>query len=205
MSGGRGRISKKALQDFLSEAQGIVEQLSSDLLRLDDEAKRGRINPEVLNNAFRAAHSLKGLSGMFGIERMSAVAHRLEDLMDGLRMGRVEVGPELMDVLFEGIETLNLMIAEVSRDQDGAEGGSTYRAAALVERIDATLSAGATSGSEDPLTQVDIDQQVLDVLTEYEEHRLRENVRQGADLYGIDASFESHDLRPGALGYSPPG
>lgn len=191
MPGSRGRITKKALQDFLSEAQEIVEHLSSDLLRLDDQAKRGRTDPEVLNNAFRAAHSLKGLSGMFGIERMSVLAHRLEDLMDGLRMGRVEVTPGVMDLLFEGIETLNLVIAEVSRSEDGeGEDGSVQRASDLAERIHAAVEAVSQSAEGDPLERLDIAPQVLEVLTEYEEHRLRENVRQGADLYRIRASFD---------------
>ncbi|HDY81804.1 MAG TPA: hypothetical protein ENH48_02465, partial [Halieaceae bacterium] len=63
--------SSKALADFLSEAQEIVESLNRDVLHLDDNTKRGKRDPELINNIFRAAHSLKGLSGMFGMEKMS--------------------------------------------------------------------------------------------------------------------------------------
>jgi two-component system, chemotaxis family, sensor kinase CheA len=189
MAGGRGRISKKALQEFLSEAQEIVEQLGSDLLRLEDQGKRGRTDPDVVNATFRAAHSLKGLSGMFGVDRMHGLAHHLEDLLDGMRMGRVALDAAILDVLFECVETLNLVIAEVDKGDDG-EGTSKERSEDLVRRIEGILSAESGDGAEDPIGSLEIDGGVLAVLTEYEEHRLRENVRQGADLYWARASFD---------------
>ncbi len=191
MAGARGRITKKALQEFLSEAQEIVEQLGSDLLRLEDQSKRGRLDPDLVNAAFRAAHSLKGLSGMFGVDRMNTLAHCLEDLLDGLRMGRVQVGSAVLDVLFEGIEALNLIIAEVDKGGDAkGSGSSEARADALEERIRGLLEPDSGAGAEDPLAALDMDPQVLTVLTEYEEHRLRENARIGAVLCWVRASFE---------------
>ncbi|MFW5878802.1 MAG: chemotaxis protein CheA, partial [Myxococcota bacterium] len=190
MAGGRGRITKKALKEFLSEAQEIVEQLGSDLLRLEDQSKRGHLDPDLVNAAFRAAHSLKGLSGMFGIERMNSMSHRLEDLLDGLRMGRVELDPDVLDVLFEGIETLNLVIAEVDKGEDGSgEDASLGRCEQLVKRIEAILSHDGSKSSDDPLSSLEIDPQILTVLTEYEEHRLRENAKKAANLFWVSATF----------------
>ena len=59
--------TEKALQEFLSEAQEIVEQFNRDLLALDEQRAAGAFDPEVINDAFRAVHSLKGLSGLFGV------------------------------------------------------------------------------------------------------------------------------------------
>jgi len=53
--------TEKALQEFLSEAQEIVETFNRDLLQLDEGRAAGRYEPEVINDAFRAVHSLKGL------------------------------------------------------------------------------------------------------------------------------------------------
>ena len=52
--------SDKAFQDFLSEAQETVENLNRTLLSLD----AGKIDPDLVNDAFRAVHSLKGLAGL---------------------------------------------------------------------------------------------------------------------------------------------
>ena len=65
-----------SLEEFLVEAEEIVEALNSDLMRLDvlggDEP-----DPDLLNSIFRSAHTLKGLSGMFGFELMVEVSHNL--------------------------------------------------------------------------------------------------------------------------------
>ena len=53
----------KAFQEFLSEAQEIVESLSRDLGVLEAQRQAGQRDPDVVNSAFRAVHSLKGLAG----------------------------------------------------------------------------------------------------------------------------------------------
>ena len=65
------RGGEKALQEFLSEAQEIVEAFNRSLLRLDQDRASGRYDPEAVNDAFRSVHSLKGLSGLFGVTRMT--------------------------------------------------------------------------------------------------------------------------------------
>ncbi|HEX8952714.1 MAG TPA: Hpt domain-containing protein, partial [Polyangia bacterium] len=76
--------TEKALQEFLSEAQEIVEQFNRDLLALDEQRAAGAFDPEVINDAFRAVHSLKGLAGLFGLARMTNLSHNLENLLDSL-------------------------------------------------------------------------------------------------------------------------
>ena len=56
----------KAREEFFSEAQEIVDGLSRDLLQLDALVKRGETDPELVNDVFRAVHTMKGLSGLFG-------------------------------------------------------------------------------------------------------------------------------------------
>ena len=51
----------KAVQDFLAEAEEIVEHLGSELADLADAAERGEFDPDLLNSIFRGAHSLKGV------------------------------------------------------------------------------------------------------------------------------------------------
>ncbi len=185
-------LGKKALAEFLSEAQEIIETLSRTLLDLEAGQREGRaLDPELLNSAFRAAHTLKGASGMFGVQRMSFVAHRMEDGLDALRMGRVSYDPLLEDLLFEGIEILGDIVREVAKTGDlDAGSGQEERIQALGSKITARLAQPVSAPSEDPLDDLDLEPTLRQVLTEYEEHRLRENARRGARLCRVRASFE---------------
>lgn len=105
-------VGEKAMGEFLSEAQEIVESLNRDILQLDDNIKRDKKDPDLINNIFRSAHSLKGISGMFGVKKMADIAHDLENLLDSLRMGKVTISADVIDVLFEAVEVFNQLIAE---------------------------------------------------------------------------------------------
>ena len=84
--------TERARDEFLSEAQEIVETLSRNLLDLDASVRSGSIDPALINEAFRAVHTLKGLAGLFGAQRLGQMSHRLEDLLDDLRLGRMLLG-----------------------------------------------------------------------------------------------------------------
>jgi len=70
-------LGDKAREDFFSEAQEIIDALSGDLLRLEDLVRRGETDAELVNDLFRAVHTMKGLSGLFGVAIMSGLSHEL--------------------------------------------------------------------------------------------------------------------------------
>ncbi|HEX5661762.1 MAG TPA: chemotaxis protein CheA [Polyangiales bacterium] len=167
-------------EEFLSEAQEIVETLSRDLLLLEQSQKDGRSDPDLLNDIFRAVHTLKGLAGMFGLPSLQTLAHTLENLLDDLRLGRVDLTQDTLDILFNGIERIQRILAS----DDSA---STHDISDLEESIDRV--AEAVPEGRDPLADYALGESVLGVLTEYEEHRLRQNVQQGLPLYRLRVSF----------------
>src|SRR6202050_1462580 len=114
--GGRGDGGDKARDEFLSEAQELVDGLGRDLLHVDEGLKKGRLDAELINDIFRAVHTLKGLSGLFGATRMAGLSHELEDLLDELRLGRVELSQGVLDLLFQSVTLYARILA--------AEGGS---------------------------------------------------------------------------------
>jgi two-component system chemotaxis sensor kinase CheA len=186
----------KALSEFLSEAQEIIDNLSRDLLKLGEQ--RNEPDPDLVNRVFRAAHSLKGLSGMFGVMRLSHLAHACEDILDDVRMGRVGLEDDVLDLLLEGIELFQRMLAEVSEggEAEGAETESGPLAIDLAKRIHARRE-GKPAAPADPLDALGLDPGVRAVLTEYEEHRLRENVRKGVALMRVRAAFDLADFDKG--------
>ncbi|MCC6807581.1 MAG: chemotaxis protein CheA [Deltaproteobacteria bacterium] len=183
----------KALREFLAEAQEIVEQLGRDLGRLDEQIKRGKQDPGLVNVIFRGAHSLKGISGMFGVQQMASLAHTVENLLDGLRLGKVPQTREVLDVLFESVEVFSLIISDTSKGEQTAG----TRVEEAVRHIDRLMMQKPGGKEASPLDALDIDPQVLSVLTEYEEYRLSENVKSGAGLYRVRAVFDLSDFDKG--------
>ncbi|HEY3447142.1 MAG TPA: chemotaxis protein CheA [Myxococcales bacterium] len=189
--------TSKALNEFISEAQEIIDALSKDLLKLG-EARGGDPDPDLVNRVFRGAHSLKGMAGMFGVSRLGTLAHAAEDLLDDVRMGRVPLADDVLDLLLEVVEIFQRMIAELVDGLDGDQpGGTTPAAQDLQQRIQARREGKAAAGTQDPLDAIGIDASVRNVLTEYEEHRLRENVKKGVSLLRVRAAFDLADFDKG--------
>jgi two-component system chemotaxis sensor kinase CheA len=176
---------QKALAEFVSEAQETIELLGRELMHLDAPGSE-EPEPDVLNAVFRAAHSLKGLSSMFGVERMARLAHALEDVLDDARMGRRPLDRAAMDVLLETPELFSRIIAE---EAAGEAPRTADAAARLAERL-AARDAPRAPAAVDPLDAIALAPEVRAVLTEYEEHRLRANVRKGVGLYRVRVSYD---------------
>jgi two-component system chemotaxis sensor kinase CheA len=172
-------------QEFLAEAQELVEALSRDLLLLDEaQHGKGRAEPGLINEIFRSVHTLKGIAGMFGYQHVGAVAHALEDLLDDLRLGRTPLSEKLLDLLFDSVERFqHLLTLEDPRSPQEEAGVAEYVAAARA------IGSALHEDEGDPLDKYAIDGAVLSVLTEYEEHRLRACIREGLDLFRLRASF----------------
>jgi two-component system chemotaxis sensor kinase CheA len=168
--------------EFVPEAQEVVEEFSRRLLELEAGQRTGVEEPESLNAAFRAIHSLKGLAALFAAGPIATLSHSLENALDALRLGRVPLNAATLDVLFEAVESFAALLAAHEHETEGPGiEGLLGRIDSLVGRIRPEREATELPG---------IDESILSVLTEYEEHRLRENVRLGRTLYRVHASFD---------------
>ncbi len=174
----------RARDDFFSEAQEILEHFSRHLLALDDVFRAGQKNPGLVNDAFRAVHTLKGLSGLFGLASMGNLAHHLEDVLSDLRLDRVAVDTRVLDVLFRSIEVFSEMLVT---EQEGG----VHNQGAVEELLTRIRELGSAPGpsSATPL-DYELDPNILSVLTEYEEHRLRSNLAEGRRLYRLRVHFD---------------
>jgi two-component system chemotaxis sensor kinase CheA len=183
MEGG-GRGESGARDEFFSEAQELVDGLGRDLLMLDGLLKKGQSDAELINDVFRGVHTLKGLSGLFGATRMAGLSHQLEDVLDDLRLGRLEVTTRVLDLLFQAVSLYARILA--------AEKGEVAEPVHDVEQLLVALgqaSGKRSGGGAGTVAQYDLDPGLLGVLTEYEEHRLRSNIQEGLGLYKIRVRF----------------
>jgi two-component system chemotaxis sensor kinase CheA len=175
----------KAIKDFLAEAEEIVEQLSQELADLNDCADTGDCNPDLLNAIFRGAHSLKGLAGMFGFATIQELAHTMENLLDSLRLGKIPLTGGLVNVLYEALEMLSGMIRHAGTGEEDHTDIST-----VVAMINACSAVKPATAEANPLASLGLSASVLGALTEYEEHRLLENLKRGRNMYSVYASFD---------------
>jgi len=174
----------KAVKDFLAEAEEILDQLSTDLMALSDCADGGEFQPDLVNSVFRAAHSLKGLAGMFGFTEIAELGHHLENLLDALRLGRVELNQTVVSVLFESVEQLGFLVREAVEPR-----GESVDYSGTMQRINACLNKEPAGSTESPLASLNLPEIVLNSMTEYEEHRLLENLKNGRYVYSIRISL----------------
>jgi len=95
---------------FVAEAEDGITDLNNALLALEADPE----DSEAMDDVFRVAHTLKGNAAAMGYEDVSDFGHALEDLLDAVRQGEREVTPELMDLLFEGVDTVEAMVSEIA-------------------------------------------------------------------------------------------
>ncbi len=183
--------------EFVSEAEELLEAMEDRLAALEKDAEEGNVSPEMVNDFFRSMHTLKGLSGMLGLKTISDLSHSLENLMDRLRLGKISFHRGALDVLFSGVELLSKLVARVGTS--GTEEGIDTRDE--LRRIQQVMEEKSAAGREFSLENVDLDERILGTLTEYEEHRLLENLKNRRNLFRVEARFpfDSFDSELGAL------
>ncbi|MEK7277360.1 MAG: chemotaxis protein CheA [Chloroflexota bacterium] len=129
-------ISEDELQIFLAEAEEHLQRLDEGLLRLEREGG----DAELLQEIFRAAHTLKGSAGMLGHQRMAELTHAMETVLDGVRKHTVAVSAPLVDACLDALDHLKLLRDEVATGEAAAA-----NIAPCVERL---LALSATAQSE---------------------------------------------------------
>ena len=183
----QSRAGRKADQEFVSEAEEILERMRLDLADLDDQRAAGaEVDPDLVNRLFRSAHSLKGLAGLFGFESVRDLAHHLEDILDGLRLGRMPLDSPAVGLIDRAVGLFASLLESVGDAK--AVAAASEPVAGLVAEIEAAM--GSTAPKSVEFKQLDIDPSLLRALTEYEEHRLRESLRRGRHVMLVEATFE---------------
>lgn len=186
--------STKALEDFISEAQDILENLGRDLMQIDKSPEHEEKSPELVNNLFRGIHTLKSLSGMFGVEDLMNLAHREESLLEQIRLGKTALNRDTLNLLFESIELITRALGKVVPGGDIEDAAMREGLAEFAVRLAHAGGENTAAASLPPRPSMDpmqlIGRDVLEVLTEYEEHRLKTNIKKGLPVYSIGMRFD---------------
>jgi two-component system chemotaxis sensor kinase CheA len=179
------------LDVFIDESNQHLEAINENLLALEKEPE----NLDLVHEIFRSAHTLKGMSATMGFENVADLTHQMENVLDKVRNGQLNVSTSLMDVLFTCVDALEQLI-------DAAIKGN--EASVNVEEVIAGLNRAA--GGEPPIdtgsrpfeteargvVQV-LDQFALTVLTQSQE--------AGFNIYYIKVTLDEKCLLKAARAY----
>jgi chemosensory pili system protein ChpA (sensor histidine kinase/response regulator) len=99
-------LDPEVLSYFSPEAHEYLESLEAQLLRLEKEPQ----NPELVNQLFRTAHTLKGSAYTVGFQSIGDLTHYVEDFMGSVRDGRVKILPGHADVLLRAVDVVRLLM-----------------------------------------------------------------------------------------------
>jgi two-component system chemotaxis sensor kinase CheA len=107
-------MDEEILQDFLIEAAEILEQLSEQLVQLENDPE----NKDLLNAIFRGFHTVKGGAGFLAVSALVDTCHGAENVFDTLRNGQRTVTSDLMDVILQALDTINAQFAQLQAREE---------------------------------------------------------------------------------------
>jgi len=169
---------------FLDEADEQLQQLNSLLLQLE----RTPEDLGILNDIFRIAHTLKGMSATMGFKNMAELTHRMESALDKFRKGEMRATPDVVDLLFKVLDALQGMVAEVRSTGTDA----SFDASDLVSRVEAL---GGARGEERRPSSSSAE------VNEYERRVIEKALSQGLSVYRVDVRLRQDVMLKSARAY----
>jgi two-component system chemotaxis sensor kinase CheA len=118
------------LEQFLLESRDLIAEATRDLLALERTPDDGAL----IVGVFRAFHTLKGSSGVFGIQPMTRMLHAAEDILSAIRDGRAATGPDLTDALLESLDQTARWLDELEASE-ALPADADAAATALIGRL----------------------------------------------------------------------
>jgi two-component system chemotaxis sensor kinase CheA len=111
----------------------------------------------------------------------------MENLLDWLRLGKISLNQQLMSVLFDSHKLMTSLVRMLS---DGDNASRLHDIEACVTRINACLTPPEILNAVNPLHSLGLPDHVKLALTEYEEHRLLDNISKGKSIFNVRTSFD---------------
>jgi two-component system chemotaxis sensor kinase CheA len=133
-------IPDEYLQSFVVECGELLEAMEEALLMVEQAAE----DPEIINAIFRAAHTIKGSAGMFGLDAIVAFTHAAESVLDQVRSGDIAMTSALAALFIEAHDHLVILVGHIAEgsqptDETGAHGKD------LIAQLEAYLGVAAVA------------------------------------------------------------
>ncbi len=168
---------REILNEFLIEAEEILDSLDQDLVELEQNPT----DKELLNKIFRGMHTLKGGAGFLGLTSIVELAHKLEDIFNKLRNDEMTLDSDKMDIILEGIDSLKAAIYML---KDSEEIPDLEEVQNILTKLESVLSgdivnvteekSASSESAEEIEFSDDLDPELKKIFTEFKGKSLEE-------------------------------
>lgn len=153
---------REILNDFLTESNEMLEVLDQRFVTLESDPN----NTDLLNEIFRAMHSMKGSAGFLGFNHLVDVAHRGENILNKLRQGEMAVSPAIISVILETVDVIKAIMADIRESGTDTHVATEAIAATLDDIINGKTSVAAAAATTEATVQAKAaPQQAVDTAT----------------------------------------
>ncbi|MEM3731125.1 MAG: chemotaxis protein CheA [Candidatus Bathyarchaeia archaeon] len=166
-------------QAFIDEARDHLDAITQALLILEKDQK----NSEALNAIFRAAHTLKGSSGMMGYKDISELTHAMEDVFDNLRKGG-QVSSGLIDVLLNCVDSLTERLNRIQNDEEGE-----INIAPLISRLNEAARLAFSLADQKAMKESELPKEQGLNLSETEINDVEDALNNGLGCFVVDVKL----------------
>jgi two-component system chemotaxis sensor kinase CheA len=175
---------------FIADARETVENLYRDLEQLRTARSQGPKRRELAARIFRRVHTLKGSAGSLGLKSVSRIAHDFESVLDGVRLGRLEITDAVIDLLEDAADAIAHALESAPDEANQPD------AAKVIKRLN-ELAAKSAQGVIAHSLRSALPPEIGSSLSEYDLQHTREALREGARLFIVSAGFaiETFDQR----------
>ncbi len=105
---------KDIFESFLVETKEIFEKLDLELVEIEQRPN----DTDLLNSIFRAFHTIKGTSGFLGLEKLTKVTHRSEDILNKLRKGEAKLNSFIMDIILDSFDKMKSLALQIENHKN---------------------------------------------------------------------------------------
>ncbi|MBH0160963.1 chemotaxis protein CheA [Fictibacillus sp. 26RED30] len=177
------------LDIFIEESKEHLQSINQQVLLL--EKRPGELT--IVNEIFRSAHTLKGMSATMGYEDLANLTHCMENVLDAIRNNKIEVSSSVLDVLFASLDHLEAMVVEISEGGSGKRDVTkTVRDLEALEKGEAPKMIQAESKKE---------AESLHAYDQYEKQIIIQSKEQGFNAYELSISLRDDCILKAARVY----
>lgn len=138
-----------ALQTFLVESHELLESMESSLLQIEHQAA----DTETINAIFRAAHTIKGSAGLFGLDDIVKFTHVVESVLDKVRNNELQLDSDLASLFLESCDQINALVGNVEAGNDAIDPAVTAKGDVLIDRLNVYLGVAPVAAAASPAAQ----------------------------------------------------
>jgi two-component system chemotaxis sensor kinase CheA len=169
------------VKEFLGEVEETLSNFGGDLLLMEKNPK----DPDLINRVFRSAHGIKGMSAMFGFNKVSELTHQMENVFDRVRQGKLAIDSHIMDILFSSLDMTKALVEEIRTQED--RGIDTKKNIEALKVILEKVAPPVKAKGEIDITALNPD--IANLITPYHKEVISEAIQKNEKIYEVQLNL----------------